>query len=157
MSLNIVCIDDQREVLATLKKDMSVFRSFFKISYCESSQEAKELLEEIDAKGDHIALLVCDHIMPGQSGIDFLIQTNQDRRFQSVKKILLTGLANHQDTIKAINQAAIQQYIEKPWNSENLTKIAKILLTEYILETGQEYQEYMPILDQPTLYQKLRK
>ncbi len=157
MSLNIVCIDDQREVLATLKKDMTIFKSFFTVSYCESTEEAREVIEDIDRKGDHIVLFVCDHIMPEQSGIEFLIQVNKDIRFRHTKKILLTGLATHQDTITAINQAAIDQYIEKPWNSQNLVQAAKILITEYLLESSEDYQDYMAILDQPTLYRKLKK
>ena len=39
----IICVDDQREVLATLKKDLEEFTDLFKIEYCESAEEAYEL------------------------------------------------------------------------------------------------------------------
>lgn len=156
-NLNILCMDDQREVLATLKKDMGEFKSYFGLHYCESAAEAQELIEEIDSEGNAIVLIVCDHIMPGKNGIDFLIELNKDIRFKHTKKVLLTGLASHQDTIVAINKAAIHQYIEKPWNSHDLIQVARVLLTEYLVETGQDYQSYLPILDQPTLYRVMRK
>ena len=39
---NIICIDDQREILATLEKDMESFSPYFSLLYCESTREAKE-------------------------------------------------------------------------------------------------------------------
>ena len=80
---NIVCVDDQREVLATLKKDLEGFTDFFKIEYCESAEEANEVIEEIDGNGDHLALLICDHIMPVSNGIDFLIPIFRQNRLTS--------------------------------------------------------------------------
>ena len=153
---NIVCVDDQREVLATLKKDLDGFLNFFKIEYCESAEEAKEVVDEIDEKGDGLALLICDHIMPVSNGIDLLIEIDQDIRFSKTMKLLLTGLATHQDTILAINNANINYYIEKPWESEELIKAVKHLLTIYILDSGIDYKDYLPILDQDLLYKELR-
>jgi len=149
-------VDDQREVLATLKKDLEGFLELFKIEYCESAEEAKEIIEEIDEKGDHLSLLICDHIMPVSNGIDFLIEIDKDIRFQNTKKLLLTGLATHQDTIIAINNANIDFYVEKPWESENLINAVKHLITKYILVAGIEYKEFLSILDQELLYKELR-
>ena len=153
---NIVCVDDQREVLATLKKDLEEFVDFFKIEYCESAEEANELIEEIDGNGDHLALLICDHIMPVSNGIDFLIEVDKDIRFTKNKKLLLTGLATHQDTIVAINNANIDFYVEKPWDSKNLNNAVRHLITKYILVTGIEYKEFLSIMDQELLYKELR-
>ena len=153
---NIVCVDDQREVLATLKKDLEEFVEFFKIEYCESAEEANELIEEIDANGDYLTLLICDHIMPVSNGIDFLIEVDKDIRFTKTKKLLLTGLATHQDTIVAINKANIDFYVEKPWESENLVGAVKSLITKYILSVGLEYKEFLSVVDQDLLYKELR-
>ncbi len=153
---NIVCVDDQREVLATLKKDLEEFTNFFKMEYCESAEEANEVIEEIDANSDHLALLICDHIMPVSNGIDFLIEVDKDIRFAKTRKLLLTGLATHQDTIVAINNANIDFYFEKPWDSKNLINAVKNLITKYILSAGMEYKEYLSVLDQDLLYKELR-
>jgi len=153
----IVCVDDQREVLATLRKDLEVFQNFFKLEYCESAEEARELIDEIDSDGEYLGLLICDHIMPESNGIDFLIKVDHDIRFEKTLKLLLTGLATHQDTITAINKANINHYIEKPWDSKNLVESVKRLMTKYILSSGLEYKDYLPVLDQDTLFKELRK
>ncbi|HBH47827.1 MAG TPA: hypothetical protein DDX98_04270 [Bacteroidales bacterium] len=150
--LNIIYVDDQREVLSTLSKDLEVFEKYFSVEECESADEALELVNELDASGGLIALIISDHIMPGKSGVDFLIEINNDGRFGQTKKMLLTGQATHQDTITAINQANIEKYIEKPWKSEELIDSVKILLTEYILNAGIDYEKYTPILHQQTLF-----
>jgi len=153
--INIICVDDEREVQASLKKDLVVFKEYFAMHFCESAAEATELLDELDADGEHIALLICDHIMPGKNGVEFLSETNDDSRFKKTRKLLLTGLATHQDTIIAINKANISCYVEKPWTQDGIIKEVKILLTEYVVEAGIEYQSFIQILDQETLYKAL--
>ncbi len=155
--LNIICIDDQREVLSTIVKDLDVFESFVSLEECESADEAWEVIDEIDANGDYVAVVISDHVMPGKSGVDFLTELNRDQRFVRTRKMLLTGLATHKDTIYAINQAGIDFYLEKPWSHQVLVQHVKQMLTHFVLETGLEFQDYMPVLDQDTLYQELRK
>jgi two-component system chemotaxis response regulator CheY len=155
--LEIISIDDEREVLAALRRDLVAFYQYCNLTFCESSEEAAEVLEELDAKGAAIALIICDHIMPGKNGIDFLIEMNRDMRFNATKRLLITGLATHQDTIQAINEAEIDRYIEKPWVTQHLHQTVKTLLTEYVLENGIDYQIFLEILDQSTLLRYLRR
>jgi len=155
-TLNIVCVDDQREVLAALRNDLEPFEVHFTIVDCESAGEALEVLDEIDAAGEHAALIVCDHVMPQQNGVDFLCEVNEDGRFSHTKKLLLTGLATHEDTIQAINRAHINCYIEKPWDRDDLTGVIKTLVTEYIVHAGLDYQPLVEFLDQQVLYRTLR-
>ncbi len=153
--LKIISIDDQREILAALRKDLLQLGEYCSLAECESAEEAAEVLDEVDAEGAHLAILICDHVMPGQNGIDFLAEFDKDVRFPHTKRVLLTGLATHQDTIVAINEAHIDFYIEKPWDGEDLLRIIKVMLTRYVLESGLEYRPYLAILDQETLYEKL--
>jgi len=153
---NIVCVDDQREILATLKKDLLTLEPYLSIVLCESAQEAGQVMDEIHEQGGYLALIVCDHVMPGETGIDFLIKINEDQRFPGIKKILLTGLATHQDSIIAINRASIDHYAEKPWDPDELLHTIQVLLTQYLMHSGVAYQPFLPILDPPTLYRELR-
>lgn len=155
--LYIIYVDDQREVLSTLSKDLQVFEQYVSVEECESANEALELIDEIDSAGDHLAVIISDHIMPGISGVQFLTQINTDERFRFTRKMLLTGQATHQDTITAINQANIGKYVEKPWKSETLVEGVKVLLTHYIFSAGLDYETYTPILDQATLYSYLQR
>jgi two-component system, chemotaxis family, chemotaxis protein CheY len=153
---NIICVDDQRDILATLKKELEFFREYSTIYYCESADEASEILNELDSRSEPVAVIVCDHVMPGKSGVDFLSEVYADVRFTKTKKLLLTGLATHEDTIDAINRANIDRYIGKPWETHDLINKLRVLLTEFILETGLDYNDYLPVLDQDTLYARLR-
>ena len=154
--LHIICIDDQREVLAALRKDLTLFQNVCTIISCESAEEAEDVLDELDAAGKKLALLICDHVMPGKNGIEFLAEFDKDLRFPDTMKLLLTGLATHQDTIYAINEAHIDRYIEKPWSEEELIYAVKILLTKFVLTAGLEYEWYLEVIDQKTLYGDLR-
>jgi len=154
---NILCIDDQREVLAAIKKDLDLFTPAFNIVDCESAPEADEIMNELNSEDEAVAVIICDHIMPGENGIDFLTRINKDQRFLYTKKFILTGLANHTDTIQAINEAEINAYLEKPWEKEEFVMIVKKLVTRFIVEAGINFEEYMPYLDQPTLERELKR
>jgi two-component system chemotaxis response regulator CheY len=153
----IISVDDQREVLAALEKDLQELSRFFDLFFCESAEEAKEVIEEIDAEGGHIPLIICDHIMPGMNGIDFLIDLNQDERFRKIRKMLLTGLATHKDTINAINDADIDFYIEKPWEKVALLGAIKKLVTRYVVDEGMDYKDLTGIIDPVSLYKAIRE
>lgn len=153
----IICVEDQREVLNAVLKDLESFEAVFSLEGCESADEAEELLDEIDAGGNYIGLLICDHVMPGKSGIELLIEVNRDPRFSYTKKLLLTGLATHQDTINAINSAAIDRYIEKPWNVDALQAQVRTLLAQFIFDQGIAYEKYLPYLDQGVVLERVRK
>lgn len=154
--LNIICVDDQREVLATLNKDLDYFKPAAEIILCESASEADEVMEDLDADGKSVALLICDHIMPGENGVDFLSRINSDERFSLTRKMLLTGLATHKDTIEAINRARIDHYIEKPWKKEDLLDSVKVQITQFILQSDLDYEPFMPYMDHQVLYRELR-
>lgn len=153
--LNIICIDDQQNVLYTLQRDLTFFQSDLNLSFCESASEACQVIEELSAAGQYIAVVICDHIMPEKNGIDFLIELKEEERFSAVKTVLLTGLATHQDTIRAINQAHIDRYIEKPWNGKHLVDTIKTLITEFIFKVGLDYVKYAPYLDEKIVLERL--
>ncbi|MEQ8338399.1 MAG: response regulator [Cyclobacteriaceae bacterium] len=156
-NLYIVCVDDQRDVLSSLSGDLSPFEDLLMIEECESAREAWDVIESIDRSGDHLAIIITDQVMPEQSGVELLKQLIEDGRFLFTKKILLTGLATHQDTIEAINKTSLDRYIEKPWSSEELHTAIKSLLTGYLLDKGLDYEPYTKILDQQLLLNYLRK
>lgn len=155
--INIIVIEDQREVLEAIAKDLTPLEDAFGIEECATAAEALDVMAELDEAGEYIGLIISDHVMPQKSGVDFLIDVSRDARFAATRKVLLTGLATHQDTIQAINQAHIDQYLEKPWTAERLITTVKILLAKYILEKGIDYEPYLPFIDQATVFEHLRK
>ncbi|MDO4409802.1 MAG: response regulator [Akkermansia sp.] len=155
--INIICVDDQPEVLDSVLRDLRPLSSYFRIEGVESAAECRELLEEFDAEGEYVGLVISDHVMPGGNGVELLRGIAQDGRFAKTRKILLTGQATHADTIQAVNEAHIDNYLEKPWDATALVATAKKLLTAFILDKGIEHLPFMPILDQSVLLSRLHR
>ena len=155
-NITILCVDDQAEVLDAVVRDLRPLQKFFRVEEAGSAEEAKKIIDETVRSGDYVGLVISDHVMPGETGVELLGTIFRDDRFSDTKKILLTGQANHADTIRAINEARIDNYFEKPWKPEDLVATAKKLLTRFILKKGIDYKDYMPILDQATLLENLR-
>ena len=155
-NITILCVDDQAEVLDSVVRDLRPLQKFFRIEEAGSAEEAKKILEEAHRAGDFVGLVISDHVMPGMTGVELLGSIFRDERFAGTRKILLTGQANHADTIQAINEARIDNYFEKPWKPDALLAAAKKLLTQFILKKGIEYKDFLPVLDQATLLENLR-
>ncbi len=154
-TINIICVDDQPEVLDSVMRDLRPLTPHVRLEDATSVDECKSLVEQIDADGDHVALIISDQVMPEATGVDLLRAITADRRFRKTRKVLLTGQASHADTIEAINEGHIDNYVEKPWEPERLISVVKRLLTLYVLDAGLETAPLMPVLDQPTLISKL--
>ncbi|MBR6798386.1 MAG: response regulator [Opitutales bacterium] len=155
-NITILCVDDQAEVLDAVVRDLRPLQKFFRVEEAGSAEEAKKIIDETVRAGDYVGLVISDHVMPGETGVELLGAIFRDDRLADTKKILLTGQANHADTIRAINEARIDNYFEKPWKPEDLVATTKKLLTRFILKKGIDYKDYMPILDQSTLLENLR-
>ena len=154
--LVLICVDDQREVLASVARDLKCFTDWVQLEECESSAEVIDLLDDLDAEGSPVALLVCDHLMPGGNGVELLTRIEADRRFPKLKKVLLTGQATHKDTINAVNQARIDHYLEKPWQAEELQNVCRRLLSEYLFDTGAYTEAHRSLVDPQVLLTRLQ-
>ena len=155
-TLNIICVDDQQEVLDSVMRDLRPLTSHVRLEEASSVADCMQLIEQIDDDGDHVAIVISDQVMPEETGTELLGRITADRRFGKTRKVLLTGQATHADTINAINDGHIDNYIEKPWQPEKLLATVKRLLTLYVLDAGLDHTEYMPVLDPTTLFTKLR-
>lgn len=154
--LNIICVDDQREVLSAVLQDLQPLASWLQIEDCESADEVLQLMDELDAEGEFIALIISDHVMPRKTGIELLSEITQDPRFIGTKKVLLTGQATHSDTINAINTAGINRYFDKPWSAEALIACVRQLVTEFIFDKGLDYTQWHQELDQNVVLTRVR-
>lgn len=130
----IICVDDEQAILNQLSSQLALkFGSSHEIEIAESAEEALELVNELVATGgETVELVICDQIMPGMKGDHFL--ENLNRQFPDIRKILLTGQAGLESAIYAINHAALDKYVQKPWESEDLFLTIKTLLEQVQLK-----------------------
>lgn len=147
MKLAILILEDEAEVRNAIERDLTGFSNALRIETAEDVADAWDVIDEIDADGDVLALAVCDHRMPGTTGIEFMGQMMEDERTALTRKILLTGQASLSDTIRAVTDAGLDQYIAKPWKAEELQEVVRSLLTDYIELAEIEPMPYLGVLD----------
>ena len=131
----ILAIDDEPTVLAAVSRDLRRrFGADYRIVRAKSGQEALELLTEMRARGDVVALMVSDQRMPGMEGTEFL--TRARKIYPEAKRTLLTAYADTQAAITAINDVDLDYYLLKPWDppEEQLYPVVEDLLQTWQTE-----------------------
>ena len=117
----LLCVDDEIIVLTALKDQLRrAFGNEFVIDIAESAEEALELLDELSAAGHKLLVIVSDWLMPGMKGDEFLIEAH--KRFPSVVKIMLSGQAETAAVDRARREAALHDFLAKPWNAAELVE-----------------------------------
>lgn len=149
--LAILIVEDEPEVRDALIRDVAPFEGLFVIEAAEDVDDAQAALASLEAAGQSVALVLCDHLLPGVHGVDFLVELNEDPKTSPARKVLVTGQAGLEDTIRAVNEADLDHYIAKPWDDEALQDIVREQLTEYVSRRVDNLLPYVPILDGPKL------
>lgn len=127
----LVIVDDEEMVLTSLKSFLTL-ETDYDVKAFLSAGEALTFIRE-----NKIDLVMSDYLMPEMDGISFLAKVRELR--PEVPRIILTGYADKENAIKAINDVGLYQYIEKPWSNDDLL---------IILRNGMEKQHLMKKLQQ---------
>ncbi|RNC83853.1 MAG: response regulator [Balneola sp.] len=152
----ILVIEDELEVLDALVLDLEEFEEVFPLETANTTREAREVISEIYDSGNVIGLILCDHILPGENGVDLLIELQAHDVYRKSKKVLVTGQAGLEDTIQAINKASLNHYIAKPWTKKGLSETVVKQLTDFVIQQGYNPLKYMSLLDTERLSEHLR-
>lgn len=93
---------------------------------------AKNGEEALDKVRDYeIAVIVSDHHMPGMMGLDLLSRIKIIS--PDTVKILMTGFADLQTAIDAINRVEVFRFIVKPWENSQLVELVMDAVKRYRL------------------------
>jgi putative nucleotidyltransferase with HDIG domain len=107
----VLFVDDEVNILKSLAR---LFRADpVRVFAASSAAEALALLAT-----EPIQVVVSDQRMPGTTGAKLLAQVRE--RWPEVARILLTGHAEIQVAIEAINRGEIFRLLTKPWNDQEL-------------------------------------
>jgi thioredoxin reductase (NADPH) len=111
----ILAVDDDPEVLRAVARDLRrQYGNDYRVLRAASASEALDALEELQARGDAVALLLSDQRMPAMDGVAFLAEAR--RRFPDARRVLLTAYADTEAAIAAINRSQVDYYLLKPWD-----------------------------------------
>lgn len=117
MQNTVLLVDDEPMVALSLRSFLELETSY-RVLMFTSPLEALGALE-----AEPVDVLIADFMMPGMDGITFLGRAREMKPLTT--RILLTGYADKENAIRAINQAGLYYYLEKPWDNEQLKVIIR--------------------------------
>src|SRR5262247_3598822 len=118
-SPTILIVDDEEMVLSSIKSFFAIESDYNLLTYSSPT----DALKDLERNSHKIDLVISDYLMPEMDGITFLAKVKE--RLPLVPRILLTGYADKENAIKAINNVGLYQYIEKPWDNEDLKLVIR--------------------------------
>ncbi|MGK2348978.1 response regulator [Actinomyces sp. W5033] len=156
MKLTILVVDDEPEVRDAVVGDLLPFADVVRVEPAEDVEDAWAVVEEVEEDGDVVALVLADHRMPGTTGVDMLIDMEDDERTADARKVLVTGQADQADTIRAVNEAGLDHYVAKPWRPEDLQVVVREQLTDFVVATGLDPLPHLRAIDGARAMEMLR-
>jgi len=131
----ILFVDDEQEIVASLA---DLFRRNYHVVTATSADEALVLLKQ-----HNVSVIVADQRMPGKTGSEFLAEACMID--SDIVRILLTGYADIEAVIQAVNNGKIFFYLTKPWRSNELEAII-----------GKAVEHHLLLKDKRKLVEELR-
>jgi DNA-binding NtrC family response regulator len=105
-------VDDEDMVITSLRAYLRL-ETDYNVEGFTDPEDAVKCLE-----ANEVDVVVTDYLMPKMNGIQLLAQAKQLQ--PEATRILLTGHADKQSAIQAINDVGLYQYLEKPWENAQL-------------------------------------
>jgi CheY-like chemotaxis protein len=110
----ILIVDDEEAILETMA---FTFEDDYDVLTATSAPAA---LDVLDANGP-IAAVITDQRMPEMTGVEFLALVCE--RHPNTTRIILTGYADGDAMVRAINEGHVYAYVTKPWEPDELKQL----------------------------------
>jgi response regulator RpfG family c-di-GMP phosphodiesterase len=108
----VAVIDDEEMVVISISAYLQLETDYRIYGFTDPEEAVKHL------ETNPVDVVVTDIMMPKLNGVELL---SRAKRFQpEAARILLTGHADKQNAIQAINEVGVYQYLEKPWENAQL-------------------------------------
>ena len=112
----ILIVDDEEAILETMT---FTFMDLYEVLTTSDPTQALGIMEE----NAPIAVVITDQRMPGMTGVELLREIYE--RYPETIRIILTGFADSEATIQAINDGHIYGYVNKPWEPDELKALVR--------------------------------
>ncbi len=124
----ILAVDDEVHALKLFKRS---FRKEFDVLTTSDPQEAIDIITD---KGNEIAAIICDQMMPKVKGVDVL-KSARDISPNTIR-IMVTGFIDTSVLMECINDCEAYCYIQKPYDAGELNQVLRqaLLLREREIE-----------------------
>ena len=119
--IKILYVDDEENNLISF---LANFRKEYDVYTALSANDAFILLQTT-----HVQIIISDQRMPNTTGVEFLEHTL--KLYPDCIRLLITGYADIDNVIEAINRGQVSKYIQKPWDLEKLALAIDHCVTLY--------------------------
>ena len=138
-TIRVLYLDDEEATLFSFK---AAFRREFELHPCLEPHQAVRLLDEHDF---HVVL--SDQRMPRISGVEFFELIMPDH--PDVSRVLVTGYADTDAVVDAINKGQVYRFVSKPWNEEELRNVIRsgFYLNRSRVQNAEQGTEVLALLD----------
>jgi diguanylate cyclase (GGDEF)-like protein len=106
----LLLVDDESAVLESLAHAL---QKDYDVATAASAEEALQVLQQ-----KPIDIILTDQRLPGISGVQFL--ENVRKNYPRIVRLLMTGYAEFENMIQAINNGQVFRYLIKPWRISDL-------------------------------------
>lgn len=130
MNNKILLVDDESNVLSALKR--ALFDEPLEITTSASAEDALELM-----KVQHFKIVISDERLNGMQGSDFLAQVRLS--YPDTVRIMLTGHATLEATMKTVNLGEVYRFFCKPWNDQDLRLAIRSAIEKFDLEAENRF------------------
>jgi serine phosphatase RsbU (regulator of sigma subunit) len=118
----ILIVDDDSLITTSLKGLFALETDYEVLTFNDPRAAERE------SSRRPIDVVISDFLMPGMNGVELLKRIREHQ--PEAVRILLTGFADKENAIRAINEVALYQYIEKPWDNDDLLLLIRNALSE---------------------------
>jgi DNA-binding NtrC family response regulator len=124
----ILLVDDEANILSALRRSLAAIEAdrldgeALKLDLLTSPEAAIERCEETE-----FDLVITDYRMPSMNGVDFLIRLMDIQ--PNVPRVIISGYADREAIIAAVNEAQLTRFIQKPWDDGELQSAVVAILT----------------------------
>ncbi|MBM4070342.1 MAG: diguanylate cyclase [Planctomycetes bacterium] len=125
---SLLVVDDEPYILSTLA---TLLTPEFEVLTADSAATAKQLFAERD-----IDLVLTDQKMPRVTGVQFLEWVREHH--PKTVRLLMTGFAELEEAVEAINRGQVFRYLFKPWRPEELIGTLHDAARTHFLERSHE-------------------
>ncbi|MHB8126363.1 MAG: HD domain-containing phosphohydrolase [Desulfitobacteriaceae bacterium] len=124
MNNKVLLVDDDINILQAYKRTL---RGRFQVTTIDNGTAGLEILKE----DGPFAVVVSDYRMPTMDGVQFL--ANAKKIAPDTVRIMLSGQADLEVSIQAVNEGNIFRFLNKPCPTEQLIKVLSTAIEQYRL------------------------
>lgn len=126
----VLCVDNDSTMLSSMRTLLGkAMGPGVSLEFAESGLEALEVADELAAAGREIGVVISDYIMPNMHGDELLVRLHE--KSPRTIKIMLTGQSDLDGIKRAINEAGLYRFLEKPFSNADLLLTVKSAVQAY--------------------------